>query len=85
MRGWRIAAVSLFLLACFGFGAYLSAGVWQKARAEQKASQIEEAKRAAAERTKADLVRQKAELESESGQERLAREHGEIRPGEKPL
>lgn len=75
----------LFVGAAVGAGVYLSRGPWfayqrQKAAADQATSQMN-----AAERDRADLLRRSADTESAAGRELIAREHGYLKPGEKPV
>lgn len=65
-----------------GLGLYASRGVWARYRDERRQAEAARADMRAAEVRKADLQRQKADLESEAGRERLARERGWTRPGE---
>ena len=73
------------VLAAAMLGIYLSRGVWTRYQEERRSAQQAETQMQLAEAKKSELLKQKAELESESGREKLAREHGWTRPGEKPL
>lgn len=82
-RKWIFSV--LLVLSAVGLGVYLSRKPWQ-VYAEQRAS-AEAARREmqAAERERADLLRQKAHVDSPMGKEELAREAGFVKPGETPL
>lgn len=68
-----------------GIGLYASRDVWRRYRDERRDADQARIEMRAAEVRKADLQRQKADLESEAGRERLARERGWIKPGETRL
>jgi hypothetical protein len=68
-----------------GIGLYASRDVWYRNHEKGREADQARAEMRAAELRKADLQRQKADLESEAGRERLARERGWIKPGETRL
>ena len=68
-----------------GLGLYASRDVWRRYHDERRDADQARTEMRAAELRKADLQRQKADLESEAGRERLARERGWIKPGETRL
>lgn len=68
-----------------GYGAYLSRGIWHRYHAESVDAARARAEMRLAESRKADLVRQRADLSSESGKERQARDSGYLGPGEHSL
>jgi hypothetical protein len=74
----------LFVLAA-GCGLFMSRGVWGRFREERSNAQQAQSEMRAVEREKADLVGQRAFLESEAGREQAARERRWLKPGEKPL
>ena len=74
----------LFVLAA-GCGLFLSRGVWSRYHEVRSDAVQAQSEMRAAEREKADLVQQRAYLESEAGREQAARDRGWLKPGEKPL
>ena len=66
-------------------GLYASRDVWRRYSDERREAERAKVEMHAAEVRKADLQKQRADLESEAGRERLARERGWLKPGESRL
>lgn len=81
----RVLPTVIFAAIGVGLGLYASRGVWARVHDEKRQADEARAEMQAAELRKADLQRQKADLESEAGRERLARERGWTKPGETRL
>lgn len=78
---WHI----VFALLAISIGVALSLRPWQLYLDQRERSQEATADMKAAERERADLIRERNRYESPVGREELARERGYHKPGERPL
>jgi len=81
----KAIAPILIALGGIALGAYLSRDTWQVYRAQRADANVANAKMREAERTRAELLRQEARLDSAAGREELARKNGYLKPGEVPI
>jgi hypothetical protein len=75
----------LAIVLGIGVGLYLSREAWLHYFEQHRATELARRQMQDAEARRADLMRQKADLNSEAGREREAREKGWALPGEKQL
>jgi hypothetical protein len=73
------------VVAAIGIGLFASRSVWEHYAEQRTATDAARHQMLDAEAKRADLMRQRADLASEAGREREARERGWRRPDEKPL
>ena len=81
----RIANIILIVIAAIGFGAYLARDSWKMAQKEEIRAQQAHRKMLKAESSRVKLIQERAELQSESGREKVARDRGFTKPGEIPV
>ena len=81
----RIATFVILAIAATFFGAYLARDSWQEAKAENQKAVSAHQEMMKEESQRVLLIRQKSELESEAGREKVARDRGYMKPGETAL
>lgn len=72
-------------VAAIGMGLYLSLPPWRAAREEQQKAAAAAADMRSAERQRAQLEAERAQVEAPIGREELARKRGYRKAGEQPL
>jgi hypothetical protein len=75
---------TIFVLAAIGLGIYLSIKPWQIYRQQRGIADQARIEMQKADRTRADLIKKKARIESSTGREELVRNAGYRKPGEVP-
>lgn len=81
----KVLTNTLYVGAAIGTGLLLSYGPWRMVAKQRAVTQSKLIEMRAAEKRRADDIREAAMVESSPGRERLAREHGYVQPGEKQL
>lgn len=75
----------VFFAAAIGLGFFLSLKPWQVFREQRSIADRSLSEMHQAEKSRAELVRSKADVESSVGREKLVRDAGYRKPGEVPV
>ncbi|RYG43321.1 hypothetical protein EON79_17190 [bacterium] len=78
----KILKPLLFIFCAVSAGAWFARDGWAEAGRQQEIAKTQEDRMKAAEKERAQLLRQEAELSAPGGQEALARQRGYMKPNE---